>query len=153
MMTTRILCFKRRIFLILLEKFYNSDTLVIIITNMFNFLNKDKKPENIKQVLDLIKKMGAKIESLEKEIETLKEESNFAVKKVGMIRFNPFSKVGGDMSFSIALLDSNNSGAVITSLFSQQGNRVYGKPVENGVSEYTLSDEEKKAIEKAIQKT
>ena len=119
---------------------------------MFNFTDKNKKPENINQVLDLIKKMGKKIEGLEKEIEILKEESNFTVKKVGMIRFNPFSKVGGDMSFSIALLDSNNSGAVITSLFSQQGNRVYGKPVENGVSEYTLSDEEKKAIEKAIQK-
>lgn len=119
---------------------------------MFKFLDKDKKPENIKEVLDLLKKMEKKIEGLEKKIETLKQESNFTVKKVGMIRFNPFSKVGGDMSFSIALLDSSNSGAVITSLFSQQGNRVYGKPIEKGVSKYTLSDEEKKAIEKAIQK-
>jgi len=145
--------FKTKDSLISLEKFYNSDTLVIVITNMFKFLNKDKNPENIKEVLDLLNKMGKKIEGLEKEIEILKEESNFTIKKVGMIRFNPFSKVGGDMSFSIALLDGNNSGAVITSLFSQQGNRVYGKPIENGVSEYTLSDEEKKAIEKAIQKT
>jgi hypothetical protein len=47
------------------------------------------------------------------------------------------------------MLDGNNNGAVITSLFSRDGNRVYGKPVENGASTYPLSEEEKKAIELA----
>jgi len=68
---------------------------------------------------------------------------------VGIIRFNPFSEVGGDQSFSLALLNESNDGVVITSLYTRQENRVYGKPIKNGQSEYTLSEEEKQAIEKA----
>jgi len=57
--------------------------------------------------------------------------------------------VGGDQSFSLALLDKRNSGVVITSLYAREGNRVYGKPIKEGTSEYPLSEEEKKAIEEA----
>jgi hypothetical protein len=71
---------------------------------------------------------------------------------VGIVRFNPFSEVGGDQSFSIALLNENDDGVVITSLYTRQENRVYGKPIKNSQSEYSLSEEEKKAIEKAIEK-
>ena len=67
-----------------------------------------------------------------------------------LIRYNPFSGVGSDQSFSIALLDGNNNGFVITSIYSREGNRVYGKSLKEGKSEYSLSDEEKKAISKAI---
>ncbi len=66
-----------------------------------------------------------------------------------MVRFNPFKEIGGDQSFSIALLDSNNDGIVITSLYGREGNRVFGKPIKNGKSRYLLSGEEKKAIEQA----
>jgi len=57
--------------------------------------------------------------------------------------------LGGDQSFSIALLDKQNSGVVITSLYTRDGNRVYAKPIENGTSEYTLSKEEKEALSRA----
>ena len=68
---------------------------------------------------------------------------------MGVVRYNPFSDTGSDQSFSIALLDSDNNGMVITSLYSRDGNRVYAKPVKNNVSEYSLSNEEKEAIIKA----
>jgi len=66
-----------------------------------------------------------------------------------VVRFNPFSGVGSDQSFSIALLDSNDNGVVITSLYTRNENRVYAKPLKAGRSEYLLSAEEKNAIEKA----
>ena len=66
-----------------------------------------------------------------------------------MVRFNPFSDVGGDQSFSLALLDKRNNGIVITSLYAREGSRVFGKPIENGLSPHSLSEEEKEAIKKA----
>jgi len=109
---------------------------------MFNLFKKDKEPKDLKKVL---KQFG----ELKKQVEKISQTSKASVQKVGIIRYNPFSDVGGDQSFSIALLDGNNSGIVITSLFSRDGNRVYGKAIENGTSQYSLSSEEKKAIEKA----
>jgi len=72
------------------------------------------------------------------------------VQKVGVVRFNPFKDIGGDQSFSIALLDEEDNGLVITSLYGREGNRVYAKPIEGGQSKYQLSDEEKEAISRAI---
>jgi len=109
---------------------------------MFKFFKKNKEPKNLEEVLK-------QFEELKKEVRKFSQESKFSVQKVGIVRYNPFSGVGSDQSFSIALLDSNNNGVVISSLFGRDGNRVYGKPIKNGKSEYSLSEEENKAIEKA----
>jgi len=103
---------------------------------------KDKEPKDLKEVL-------RQFEELKKQVEKVSQSSKASVQKIGMVRYNPFSDVGSDQSFSIALLDGGNSGIVITSLFSRDGNRVYGKPIKNSNSEYSLSKEEKQAIEKA----
>lgn len=118
---------------------------------MFNFFKKKKKePENLKEVLDYFKELEKNFEKLSQELENLKKENKFSIQKVGLVRFNPFSGVGGDQSFSIALLDGNNDGIIITSLYSREGNRVYGKPIKGGQSKYQLSKEEQESIDKAI---
>lgn len=117
---------------------------------MFNFFKKKKEPKNFKEILSLLKNLEKNFEKFSEDLEDLKKESKFSIQKIGIVRFNPFSEVGGDQSFSIALLDGNNSGLIITSLYSREGNRVYGKSIKNGKSEYSLSEEEKKAMLKAI---
>lgn len=72
------------------------------------------------------------------------------IKKIGVIRFNPFNNTGGDQSFAIALLNSNNSGIIISSLFLREGTRIYAKPVNALKSSYPLSKEEEEAIKKAL---
>ena len=120
---------------------------------MFSFSKKEKKePKNLKEILSHFKILEENIENLSQEIERLKKENKFSVQKVGIVRFNPFQEVGGDQSFSVALLDANDDGFVITSLYTRTENRVYGKPIKAGKSEYILSEEEKKAIEKANNK-
>ena len=117
---------------------------------MFNIFRKKKaEPKNLKEVLTQFKELANSFDKVLEELENLKKESKFFVKKVGLIRFNPFSEVGGDQSFSLALLDGQDSGFVITSLYTREGNRVYGKPIKKGESEYLLSEEEKQAIDKA----
>jgi len=115
------------------------------------FKKKKKTPENLKEILDSFKKLEENFKKLSAELDGLKKESQFSIQKIGIIRFNPFSEVGSDQSFSVALLDNNDNGVVITSLYAREGNRVYGKPIVNCQSQYSMSQEEKQAIEKAKQ--
>ena len=117
---------------------------------MIKFLKKkSNEPKDFKEVLAYFKNLEKDIERLTTEFEIFKKESTFSIQKVGIVRFNPFSEIGGNQSFSLALLDGNNDGVVITSLYTREGNRVYSKPIKQGKSKYLLSTEEKEAIEKA----
>jgi hypothetical protein len=53
------------------------------------------------------------------------------------------------LSFSLAVLDAQSNGWVVTGLYGRESYRVYAKPIKKGVSTYPLSEEEKRAIEKA----
>jgi len=117
---------------------------------MFNLFKKDKEPQNLDQVLKQFQSLKKEVAAISRGLEKLKEENRFSLKKIALVRYNPFSEVGSDQSFSLVLLDEDNNGIVITSLFSRDGNRVYGKAIKNGTSQYSLSDEEKKVISKAI---
>lgn len=98
------------------------------------------------------------IKSMDKDIHELFEISNkihaLAYKglhKTGVIRFNPFSDVGGDQSFSIALLNGKNNGLVISSLYTREGTRVFTKSIIDGKSEkHPLTEEEEKTIQIAL---
>ncbi len=72
--------------------------------------------------------------------------------RLGIVRFNPFSDTGGSQSFSLALLDAQENGIVITSLYARTGNRWYVKEVRKGRGkDLELSKEEQSAIKKAHQ--
>jgi len=106
--------------------------------------------EVIAEQLKRTKKTESDIEKLFKWNEDLQKIADISIQKVGVIRFNPFKDTGGDQSFAIALLDKDNNGLVISSLYSREGTRIYTKPVEKEESSYHLSEEEKQAIQKAI---
>jgi N-methylhydantoinase A/oxoprolinase/acetone carboxylase beta subunit len=116
---------------------------------MFNFKKNKKEPENIKDIIFQFKSLEKKFDEISKELIVLKEKNQFAIQKFGISRFNPFREVGGDQSFTVVFLDENDNGAIITSHYTREGNRVYGKPIKKGKSEYLLSEEEIKTIEKA----
>lgn len=69
-----------------------------------------------------------------------------SIQKVGVVRFNPFKDTGGDQSFSVAVLDAQNNGFLLSSLFTRESSRVYTKPIADGQSSYPLTEEEKEAI-------
>jgi len=118
---------------------------------MFELFKKEGEidPKNLEEIFYQFKNLKKDFKKISKELDALKEENKFSVQKVGIIRFNPFKDLGGNQSFSIALLDGNNDGVVITSFYSRDGNRVFGKPIKKGRSQHVLSEEEEKAIERA----
>lgn len=103
---------------------------------------------------NVILKQSDDMTTMDKEIQELFEISNRihrlaqrSIHKVGVVRFNPFKEVGSNQSFAIALLDSKNSGTIISSLHTREGSRVYAKPIQNGESKlYPLTEEEKQSI-------
>lgn len=74
------------------------------------------------------------------------------VQGVGVIRYNAFEDMGGDLSFSVALLDQKSNGIAMTSITGRHDNRFYCKPIVAGKSVYPLSPEEENAIIKALGK-
>ncbi len=96
-----------------------------------------------------IKKINSQIDHLEQFVSGLATANKNNFQKIGFIRFNPFDDAGGSISFVIALLDADNSGVVISSLHGREGNRVYAKEVEKGISKSQLTEEEQQAIKEA----
>ena len=95
--------------------------------------------------------INAAIKGLGKELNELERKNMRNFNKVGFVRFSAFAEVGSDLSFAIALMDSNNNGFVLNSIYGRDDNRFYAKPLEDGKSEYRLSEEEELAIRRALE--
>jgi hypothetical protein len=68
----------------------------------------------------------------------------------GMVRYDAYRDMGGQQSWSIALLDGNHSGAVVTSLHARDHARVYLKELVEGTPGQRLSPEEERAVALAL---
>ena len=98
--------------------------------------------ENNAMVFDLTNKL----KNHEEQILDLKKESMNSIQNIGIIRFNPFKETGGNQSFAMALTDKKKNGVVLSSLYTRDRVNVFAKPIKNGASEYTLTNEEHSAI-------
>ena len=103
--------------------------------------------ENFMYKVDRVEKQNAEITNF---CENLNEDISKCIQKIGIVRYSAFKDTGSDLSFAVALLDEKNNGVVFNGIYSREMSNIYAKPVENGNSKYTLSDEEVKAIEKAV---
>jgi hypothetical protein len=106
---------------------------------------------NIEEILeDCINKVNSVVDKnkeIEYQVNTIERNMYYCIQKVGVIRYNAFDNVGSDLSFSIALLDNNDDGLVLSSLYSRDSSSTYAKPVSKSKSRYALSAEEIKAID------
>jgi hypothetical protein len=105
------------------------------------------------QYFTRVQDADSRLAQLADKCEKLTIISSLASQKISIVRFNPFGDTGGDQSFCLAVLDTYNSGYVLTSIHGRQGTRVYVKPVDYGKSKYNLSEEEKTAISQAAKRT
>src|SRR3989344_240884 len=92
------------------------------------------------------------IASLRSRAEALEKIASRSFQKIGFMRFNPFADTGGDQSFALALLDHENNGIVVSSLYNREGTRIYAKAIDHGTPKQALSEEEKEVLERAINK-
>ncbi len=86
---------------------------------------------------------------IENKINYLERNLQSCIQKIGVIRYNAFENVGSELSFAIALLDSNDNGVVINGLYSRESYCTFAKGIVGGKSKYTLSPEELQAMDVA----
>ncbi len=125
--------------------------ILIRIKNHYQQLVTRTRKTTIDEILDVLLKENEKNQSevklIQKQIKDLQEKGKTHYQKIGLIRFNPFDRIGGEQSFVMALLDENKNGITINFIHTRDGLRVYTKKIKNGIGEgYELSDEERKAI-------
>jgi hypothetical protein len=82
--------------------------------------------------------------------EALRAQIRRGLRRVGLVRYDALAEMGGRMSFSVALLDEQANGVVISAINGRTESRCYGKSVANGAAEQELSPEEKEAIAQAM---
>lgn len=90
--------------------------------------------------------ISRRLAALEQGMTQIADHLPKTVQGVGIVRYNPFPEMGGNMSFSLALLDGRANGVVVSVLNGREVARVYGKSIEAGQSTYALSGEEQQAL-------
>lgn len=73
-----------------------------------------------------------------------------ALRFQGIVRYDAYSDMGGAQSWSMAILNADRTGAVVTSLHARDHARVYLKELVGGVSAQRLSPEEERAVAAAM---
>lgn len=81
---------------------------------------------------------------------TVEENMQRVYQKIGLVKYDAFREMSGKLSYAVALLDKNNNGIVISSMYSREGCYSYAKEISHGESSITLSEEEKEALDSAI---
>ena len=99
-----------------------------------------------------VKDMEQSAQDIKKEQVEIRERLAECVHNPELYRFNAFDNMGSDLSFSMSLVNRKGDGVVITSLYGRNEIRLYAKPLQNGTSDYILSDEEKTVISKSLLK-
>jgi len=114
-----------------------------------NITKKDLKTV-LSEILNSVSLNEKELKELSSGLKKARGAMKLHIQKVGFVRFNPFPQTGGDQSFSLCLLDENDTGFVLSSLHSRDTTRFYAKTIKNGKADgYELSKEERKAIKNA----
>lgn len=112
-----------------------------------NGLSDRNMEELLEKCIESVDAVNSRNRDIELKINEIERNLLQCIQKVGIVRFNAFDNVGSDLSFSIALLDNNDAGIVISGIYARDSSSTYAKPVSSGKSKYTLSAEEIQAID------
>jgi len=90
-----------------------------------------------------------RIQRLAKVVAICQRDTAESLRHLAVVRFNAVADMGGQFSFSAAMLDDSGSGVVFTSIQGHNQGRFYAKSIIDGKSEYPLTPEEAQAIDSA----
>ena len=113
--------------------------------------NGESLEEIILNKLAQIDQLSSDMTVVNEQLATIKETLLTSYQKMSIVKYDAFKEMGGKLSFVLALLDEQNSGFVINAMHSsREGCYTYAKEIIHGESFVMLSNEEKQAIEEAM---
>ena len=90
------------------------------------------------------------LESLLTEQAAIRNTQSNTIQKIGFIKYNAFENIGNDLSFALTLLDGNNNGICISSIYGRNESRIFSKPIVKGKSLVSFSQEELESLNEAL---
>ena len=103
---------------------------------------------------NLLSLVDESVKDIYTRIEAIDKNLLITYQKMGMVKYDAFKETGGKMSFVLCLLTKQNNGIILNCMHSNvDGCYTYIKRIENGVSKMTMSKEEEKALEQALEIT
>lgn len=89
------------------------------------------------------------VAGLRREVADLRADTSAAFRHLAVVRYDAFADSGGHLSWSVALLDDNGSGVLLTSIHGRHDTRTYAKGITDWSSDQHLSPEEETALTSA----
>ncbi len=119
-------------------------------SDLMQGINQGNLEALVVQQVESLRRQEASLAELAGTCERLTAQADRCLQRVGLVRYNAFEGVGGNQSFSLALLDAAGDGFVVSSLFGRSESAVYCKAVEKGRPALVVSAEEEEAIRQAM---
>lgn len=120
----------------------------------YDYFMRGKDAETLEDIIleqmEEIKRLKSEDKATKESIRSINRNLRASYQKFGMVRYNAFKGMGGNLSFVIAMLDYTNSGFVLNSVHSREGCFLYLKRVDMGQTDMLLGSEEKEALEQAL---
>ena len=124
------------------------------LTRKYDYFMRGKDAESMEEIIlnlsDEIKELKSQDRANKDVMRTLSKNVKGSYQKFGMVKYNAFKGMGGNLSFAFAMLDQNNTGFILNSVHSREGCYLYIKDIEKGETETLLGSEEKEALERAL---
>ncbi len=92
---------------------------------------------------------GSQLTALDTRVRELEALASTDLSRAGFVRYDAFADSGAGLSYALALLNRRGDGVVITSIYSREDSRTFGKAVEGYKPTVAASAEELEAIERA----
>jgi hypothetical protein len=73
-----------------------------------------------------------------------------SVRNISIVRYDAYEDAGGNQSASLAVLDSQRTGVVVSAIQGRDYARIYMKELDRGRPSVALSPEEAEAVERAM---
>lgn len=94
-------------------------------------------------VIDVVTRVESRLDTVEGRLDTVLAHR-------AVVRYDAYNELSGRQSTSVALLDTESSGVVLSSIHHREQARLYVKQVTAGTSVVPLSPEEQEAVRAAL---
>ena len=106
--------------------------------------------DSVKERLENVDSIKNAVRQNRHDIKELYKTLDANYQKTGIVKYDAFQEMGGNLSFALTLLNGNDSGWIINAMHSREGCYTYIKEIVNGKSYVELSEEEAESLDKAI---
>ncbi|WP_242865733.1 DUF4446 family protein [Desulfosporosinus sp. HMP52] len=114
------------------------------------FMNGQKMDILLDKYIQKVTDLEQNLEKCNERLDPIEIKLRASIDRAEIQRFRAFEDVGSDLSFAVAFLNQEGDGLVLSSIHSREEARIYAKPISGGQSQYSLSDEEKDVVLKAM---